>query len=161
MAVLEVDQSVQSFVSQPRQMFINGEWAEAASGKTFPAYNPANGEILGYAPQGEAEDIDRAVKAARKAFESGPWSKTSPAERERLINKLADLIEANQEEFAQLDTLNNGMPIGGARGNVPYAATILRYFAGWANKLEGSTIPTSLPNTDEEKYFAFTVREPV
>jgi len=161
MAVLEVDQRVQKFVSQPRKMLINGEWVEAASGKTFPAYNPATGEILGYAPQGEAADIDSAVKAARQAFESGPWARTSPAERERLINKLADLIEANQEELAQLDTLNNGIPIGGARGNVPYAATILRYFAGWANKLEGSTIPTSLPNTDEEKYFAFTVREPV
>src|SRR5687768_191561 len=111
MAVLEMDQRVQSFVAQPRKMLIGGEWVEAASGKTFAAYNPATGEVLGYAPQGEAEDIDRAVRAARKAFESGAWPQTTPAERERLLNKLADLIEENGEELAHFETLNNGMPI--------------------------------------------------
>ncbi|HVF09461.1 MAG TPA: aldehyde dehydrogenase family protein [Abditibacteriaceae bacterium] len=158
---VQIDGRVRDFVAQPRKMLINGEWVEAAAGKNFPAYNPATGEILGHAAQGEAGDIDRAVKAARRALESGPWSRTTPAERERLMNKLADLIEASEEEFGQLDTLNNGMPIAAARGGAPYAAAMLRYFAGWASKLEGSTIPTSLPNTDEEKYFAFTVREPV
>src|SRR5918992_505890 len=92
---IQVNQQVNDFVKQPRRMLIGGQWVEAASGKTFPAHNPATGEVLGYAPEGEAEDINRAVKAARKAFESGAWPNTTTAERERLINKLADLIEKN------------------------------------------------------------------
>jgi len=160
-AEMQIDRRVSDFVSSPRQMLIGGEWVEAASGKTFPAYNPATGEVLGYAPEGDAEDIDRAVKAARKAFESGPWPKTTPAERERLIHKLADLIEQNSEEFAQLDTLNNGMPIASGRAFAAAAVSVLRYSAGWATKIEGSTLPISTPNTAEDKYFAYTLREPV
>lgn len=154
---IPIEKSVTDYVSRPRRMLIGGVWKEAVSGKTFPAYNPATGETLGHAAAGDSADIDLAVKAARKAFESGAWPKTMPTERERLLNRLADLIEANAEELAQLDTLNNGMPISAARASIPFAATILRYSAGWATKLEGSTLPVSTGGN----HFAFTLREPV
>src|SRR6202790_2756727 len=102
------DEKVSSFVSRKHKMLINGKWVGAASGKTFPTYNPATGEVLAHVAEGDAEDIDRAVAAARAAFDSGPWSKMTPAERGRLIWKLADLIEQNAEEFAQLESLDNG-----------------------------------------------------
>ena len=115
---------------------------EAASGKTFPTYNPATGEVLSRVAEGDKEDIDRAVKAARAAFESGPWSKITPSERGRLIWKIADLIEKHLEEFAQLESLDNGKPLTVARvADVPLAADLFRYMAGWATKIEGNTIP--------------------
>ena len=147
---------VQEFVGKPRKMFINGKWVEAASGKTFPSYNPATGEIMAQVAEGDREDIERAVKAARKAFESGPWPAMSASERGRLIWKLGDLIEQHLEEFAQIESLDNGKPLAVARvADVPLAADLFRYMAGWATKIEGNTIPFS------PKYFAYTRREPV
>jgi len=137
-------------------MFINGKWVEAASGKTFPSYNPATGEVLAQVAEGDREDIDRAVKAARKAFESGPWAEMTASERGRLIWKLGDLVEEHLEEFAQLESLDNGKPLSVARvADVPLAVDLFRYMAGWATKIEGNTIPFS------PKYFAYTRREPV
>ena len=142
---------------QPIKMLIDGQWVEAASGKTFETLNPATGEVLARVAEGEAEDINRAVTAARKAFESGPWPKLTPSQRGRLLLKLADLIEQNTEELAQLETLDNGKPIRYSRGgDVPLTADHFRYFAGWATKLEGETIPVSIPNM-----FTYTLREPL
>jgi len=98
-AEIRIDQRVSSFVSQPRKMLIGGRWIEAASRKTFPTYNPATGDILAQVAEGDREDIDRAVKAARRAFENGPWRRMTASERGRLIWKLADLLEAHLEEF--------------------------------------------------------------
>jgi phenylacetaldehyde dehydrogenase len=156
------ENKVSDFVSKTRKMLINGKWVDAASGKTFPSYNPATGEVLAHVAEGDREDIDRAVKAARAAFETGPWSKLTPSERGRLIWKLADLLEENLEEFAELETLDNGKPLTVARAaDVPLAVDLFRYMAGWATKIEGHTIPISVPYTPGAKYLAYTVREPV
>src|SRR5271156_5176331 len=156
-ATAALDQHVSSFVSRTQKILINGKWVEAASGKTFPSYNPATGDVLARIAEGDREDIDRAVKAARAAFESGPWSKMTPSERGRLIWKIGDLIDKHNEEFAQLESLDNGKPLKVARvADVPLAADLFRYMAGWATKIEGNTIPVS-----GGKFLAYTVREPI
>jgi phenylacetaldehyde dehydrogenase len=158
----QVDPRVASFIEKPRPMLINGQWVMAASGKTFPTYNPATGEVLAEIAEGDREDVDRAVKSARRAFDSGPWRKLTASERGRLIWKLADLLEANRDEFATLETLDNGKPFTVARAaDVPLAVDLLRYMAGWATKIEGNTIPLSVPYTPGAKYLAYTLREPV
>jgi acyl-CoA reductase-like NAD-dependent aldehyde dehydrogenase len=101
---------VSEFLSHPRKMLIDGIWVEAASGKTFETFNPATGEVLAHVAEGDREDIDRAVKAARKAFETGPWPAMSPSDRGRLLLKLADLLESHLEEFAELETLITASP---------------------------------------------------
>ena len=161
-AEIPIHQQVLTFVGAPRKMLIGGKWLEAASGKTFPTYNPATGEILAHVAEGNSADIDRAVIAARNAFESGPWRTLTGSERGRLIWKLADLLESHLEEFAQLESLDNGKPIGEARvGDVPLAVDLFRYMAGWTTKIEGNTIPISVPYTPGAKYLAYTLREPV
>ena len=159
---IPIHQNVTTFLSAPRRMLIGGRWLEAASGKTFPTYNPATGEVLAQVAEGNSADIDRAVTAARKAFESGPWHTLTASERGRLIWKLADLIESHLEEFAQLESLDNGKPVGVARvADVPLAVDLFRYMAGWATKIEGNTIPISVPYTPGARYLAYTVREAV
>lgn len=158
----KLSQEVRSFITKNRKMLIDGKWVEALSGKTFPTHNPATEDILVHVAEGDKEDIERAVVAARRAFESGPWSKITPSERGRLIWKLSDLVEKNLEELAQLETLDNGKPIGVARAaDVPLTADLFRYMAGWATKIEGNTIPISVPYTPGAKYLAYTMREPV
>ncbi len=152
---------VQDFVGTPRKMFINHQWVPSASGKTFPTYNPATGEVLAQVAEGDSEDINRAVKAARKAFDSGPWPDMSASQRGRLMWKLADLIEEHLEEFAQLESLDNGKPLAVARvADVPLAVDLFRYMAGWATKIEGNTIPISA-GSKRVQYLAYTRREPV
>ena len=142
---------------KPVKMLIGGEWVTSASGKTFETLNPSTGEVLAHVAEGESEDINRAVVAARKAFESGPWLKLTPSQRGRLLWKLADLIEQHTNELAQLETLSNGKPIKYSKAaDVPMTADHFRYFAGWATKLEGETIPVSIPNM-----FTYTLREPL
>src|SRR3989441_2002182 len=159
---VRMDDKVTSYISKNRKMLINGQWVEAASGKTFPTYNPATGEVLAHVAEGDREDIDRAVKAARAAFETGPWSRLTASERGRLVWKLADLMEQHLEEFAELETLDNGKPLKVARAaDVPLAVDMFRYMAGWATKIEGNTIPISVPYTPGAKYLAYTLREPV
>ena len=159
---IPIHQNVTSFVGAPRKMLIGGRWLEAASGKTFPTYNPATGEVLAQVAEGRSADVDRAVTAARNAFESGPWRMLTASERGRLIWKLADLVESHLEEFAQLESLDNGKPIGVARAaDVPLAVDLFRYMAGWATKIEGHTIPLSVPYTPGARYLAYTLREPV
>jgi len=156
-----IDARVEEFVQKPRKMFINNQFVPAASGKTFPTYNPATGEVLAQVAEGDKEDVNRAVKAARNAFESAAWSDMSASQRGRLIWKLADLVEAHTEEFAQLESLDNGKPLAVARvADVPLAVDLFRYMAGWATKIEGNTIPISA-GTKRTQYLAYTRREPV
>ena len=159
---INIDSRVTDFISTPRKMLIDGKWINAASGKTFPTYNPATGEVLAQVAEGDSADIDAAVRAARRAFDSGPWSRMTASERGKLVWKLADLLEQHTEEFATLETLDNGKPLTVARAaDVPLAVELFRYTAGWATKLEGSTIPLSVPYTPGAMYHAYTLREPV
>jgi phenylacetaldehyde dehydrogenase len=154
--------NVAAFLAKRRPMLIGGRWVDAASGKTFPTYDPSTGEVLCQVAEGDREDIDRAVRAAREAFERGPWHRMTTSERGRMIWKLADLLEQHQEEFAELEALDNGKPLTVARAaDVPLAVDNLRYFAGWATKIEGNTIPLSVAYTPGVRYHAYTLREPV
>lgn len=153
---------VTSFISRKHKLLINGKWVDAASGKLFPTYNPATGEVMSEIAEGDREDINQAVRAARQAFENGPWRKLTPSERGRMIWKLGDLLEQNLEEFAEIESLDNGKPLAVARvADVPLAADLFRYMAGWATKIEGNTIPISVPYTPGARYLAYTLREPV
>jgi phenylacetaldehyde dehydrogenase len=159
---IQIDSRISDFISKPRKMLINGKWVNAASGKTFATYNPATGEVLAQVAEGDKHDIDAAVKAARHAFDRGPWSLMTPSERGKLVWKLGDLLEQHLEEFATIETLDNGKPLSVARvADVPLAVDMFRYMAGWATKLEGTTIPMSMPHTADSSYFAYTLREPV
>jgi len=154
----ELHKGVSEFLSKPRKMLIDGKWVDSVSGKTFDTYNPATGEVLAKVAEGDRADIEQAVKAARRAFESGKWPDMSASKRGRLLWKLADMLEAHLEEFAQLETLDNGKPLTVARvADIPLAVDIFRYMAGWATKVEGNTIPISAGG----KYLAYTLREPV
>lgn len=149
-------EKVEKFLVGKKKLFINGEFVESKSQKTFDTYNPATGEVLASVYEAGAEDIDLAVKAARKAFDEGKWSKMSAASRSRLMYKLADLMEANAEELAQLETLDNGKPISEtSNADVPLAVEHMRYYAGWSTKIVGQTIPVSGP------FFNYTRHEAV
>jgi aldehyde dehydrogenase (NAD+) len=138
------------------KILINNEWNDAVSGKTFATNNPATEEKIAEVAEGDAEDIDRAVKAARKAFEQGPWKTMDARDRGRLLGRLADLIEENLDELAALETLDNGKPISDARAaDLPLVIDCLRYYAGWADKLHGDTIPI------RGDYFCYSRREPI
>ncbi len=135
---------------------IDGKWEDAVGGRTFESINPATGDVLAHVAEGDEPDVDLAVKAARRAFESGPWSKMSATERSRLMNKLADLIEQHKEELAALETLDNGKPIRDSlAADLPLTVACYRYYAGWADKIHGKTIPINGP------YFCYTRHEPV
>ncbi|MGH9574598.1 MAG: aldehyde dehydrogenase family protein, partial [Candidatus Acidiferrales bacterium] len=143
-SVPTMDPNVARFVSRTHKNLINGRWVESASGESFATFNPATGDVLSNVAAGNSVDIDRAVKAARTAFEEGPWSRMTASERTKLIWRLADLLEKNLEEFAQLESLDNGKPLAVARAaDVPLAIENFRYMAGWATKIEGNTIPLS------------------
>jgi phenylacetaldehyde dehydrogenase len=154
-----VKPQIREFVTTTLPMLIDGKWTEAKSGKTFPVFDPSTGETFAQVAAGDKEDIDLAVKAARRAFESGPWRKMTPSQRGKIVWKLADLIEENLEEFAELESLDNGKPLTVARvADVPLAIDLFRYMAGWATKIDGHTLGTSsLPS----EFFAYTLREPV
>ena len=138
------------------QCFIDGKWEDAASGKTFATYNPATEEVIAEVAEGDAADIDRAAKAARRAFDSGPWSKMDARDRGRLLYRLADAIEDRADELAALETLDNGKPISESRqGDLPLVIDCLRYYAGFADKIQGSTIPI------RGNFLCYTRREPV
>lgn len=159
-ATLEmIDPQIRNFVTTKHRLLIDGKWVDAKSGETFPVYDPATGEVIDQCAAGDKADIDLAVKAARRAFEQGPWSRLTPGQRGKLIWKLADLIEENLEEFAQIESLDNGKPLAVARvADVPLAVDLFRYMAGWATKIDGQTLSTSQLGSD---YFAYTLREPV
>src|SRR6516162_10288739 len=157
-----LDRNVEEFIGAPRQLFINGQWSDSAAGKTFETPDPATGETLARIAEGDAEDIDRAVRAARSAFEDGPWSKMTPSERGRLIWKIGELIYEHLDELAQLESLDNGKPYAVAKvADVPLSADMFQYMAGWATKIEGNTIDISVPYAPGSQFHAFTLREPV
>jgi aldehyde dehydrogenase (NAD+) len=138
------------------ECFIGGKWVPSASGKTFQSIHPATEEVICEVAEGDAEDVDAAVDAARDAFENGPWSKMDARDRGALMYKLADLIEEDAEELAAIETLDNGKPISDARAaDIPLVIDCLRYFAGWCDKIQGRTIPI------RGDYFCYTRREPV
>jgi Aldehyde dehydrogenase family len=143
---VSVDPKVEKFLSAKRNLLIDGKWVPAKSGKTFPVYDPSAGAVMAQVAEADAADVDKAVKAARKAFEQGPWPRMSPSERGRILWKLADLIEKRSEEFATLESLDNGKPLTVARvADVPLTIDMFRYMAGWATKITGTTIPISFP----------------
>jgi aldehyde dehydrogenase (NAD+) len=138
------------------QLFIDGQWRPAASGRTFATVNPATEQVIAQVAEGDAADVDVAVRAARMAFDEGPWPRMNARERGRIMLKLCDLIEAEIDELAALESLDNGKPVSDAKlGDIPLALDALRYYAGWADKIHGQTIPI---NGD---YFCYTRREPV
>jgi acyl-CoA reductase-like NAD-dependent aldehyde dehydrogenase len=142
--------------SGPHKLLIGSEWVEAADGRTFETIDPSTGEVICEVAQAGAEDVERAAQAARAALE-GEWGKMPAAGRSLLINKLADLIEQNAEELAQLESLDNGKPVTIAgMVDIPQAVAHLRYYGGWPTKIEGETIPVSWPNM-----FVYTLKEPV
>jgi aldehyde dehydrogenase (NAD+) len=138
------------------QCFIGGKWIPSASGKTFETIHPATEEVICEVAEGDAEDVDLAVDAAREAFDTGPWSKMDARDRGALMYKLGDLIEEEADELAALETLDNGKPISDSRAaDIPLVIDCLRYYAGWADKIQGSTIPV------RGDFFTYTRREPV
>ncbi|MFJ7928566.1 aldehyde dehydrogenase family protein [Peribacillus sp. NPDC096448] len=153
---IKLNPRVQEFLKGTKKLLINGELVEATSGKTFETLDPSNGKVLAVVSEAGPEDVDKAVKAARTAFDNGPWKKMSASERSRLIYKLADLMEEHKEALAQLDTLDNGKPIGETtNADVPLAIEHFRYYAGWTTKIVGQTIPVA------GNYFNYTRHEAV
>ncbi|MFI6817461.1 aldehyde dehydrogenase family protein [Nonomuraea sp. NPDC050328] len=152
--------AVRSFLSSPKQLLIGGEWVDAKDGRTFATVNPSTEELLVEVAHASAADVDRAVVAARTAFESpSPWSRMTPRDRSHLLWRIGDLIDAHRDEFAQLEALDNGKRVEAARdGDVAVSAELFRYFAGWATKMEGTTIPMSVPGRE---FHAYTRREAV
>jgi phenylacetaldehyde dehydrogenase len=147
-----------AFLGRAGRMLVNGELVEAASGKRFPVYNPANGELIAQVAEADAADVDIAVRAARKAFDTGAWGRMTPSERGRMLWRLGELIETHRQELAEIEALDNGKPIAAAlAADVPLAADMWRYMAGWATKITGTTIPLSAPGD----FLSYTMREPV
>jgi phenylacetaldehyde dehydrogenase len=157
-AQAQLGNAAKSFLVGKHQLLIDGKSVDAKSGKKFDVFDPATGQAIAAVAEADAADVDQAVKAARRAFEIGSWSKTSPQDRCKLMWKLADLLETHTDEIAQLEALDNGKPIRDARGvDLPGSYEILRYMAGWATKINGSTITVSAPGS----WHAYTLREPV
>jgi acyl-CoA reductase-like NAD-dependent aldehyde dehydrogenase len=149
--------ATRSFAAGPHRLVIGGERLEAADGRTFETLDPATGRTIAEVPQAGAEDVDRAVRAAREAFEGGRWTGIPPAERTRAMLALADALETHADELAELESLDNGKPVKLAgRVDVPLAVEHLRYFAGWPTKIEGETLPVAQPNMH-----CYTRKEPV
>lgn len=156
MATISSSSAVASPEVRHTQCFIDGKWVPAMSGKTFVTLNPSTEEVIAEVAEGDAADIDVAVRAARHAFDSGPWRKMDARDRGALIYRLAELIEQEKEELAALETLDNGKPIKDSlSADLPLVIDCLKYYAGWADKIQGATIPI------RGEYFCYTRREPV
>src|SRR5579862_1962744 len=146
------------FLNQPVKHLIDGKLVEAASGRYFDVLNPATGLLTAVVAEADAEDVNRAVAAARRAFDDGVWAKVSPSQKGRMLWKLAELLEQHSEEFAELESIDNGKPVAVARvADVPLAVDMFRYMGGWATKLTGTSIPLSFPGD----FLSYTVREPI
>jgi phenylacetaldehyde dehydrogenase len=160
--VSKVSQATRDFLAQPKKILIGGDWVNASTGRTFHTFDPATGDVLASVAEGEAPDIDAAVRAARQAFQKSPWRTMTSSDRGRIIWKLGDLILENLDQLAELESLDNGKPLAVARAaDVPLAADLFHYMAGWTTKLEGSTIPISVPYVPGGKFFAYTRRDPI
>jgi len=137
------------------EMFIDGAWVPSHSGRHYPVFNPAKGQVLAHVPKGDSEDVMMAVDAAREAFEDPAWRGMDPSKRGRLLNKVSQLLRERLADFAKLETLNNGKPLGQAKGDIAMSARHFEYFAGLADKIQGSTIPVPGNRLD------YTVKEPL
>lgn len=141
---------------KPGKLFIGGKWVDAASGKTYSTVNPATGEPLTQIADADARDAGLAVEAARRAFESGPWAEMSASDRGRILWKIGDLVDKYNEELGTLETLDNGKPIfESCQVDMPMVAEVFRYYAGWATKIHGETVPVRGP------FLHYTLREPI
>jgi phenylacetaldehyde dehydrogenase len=150
------------FARGKHRMLIGGQWVEAAGGQTLDVINPASEAVIATVAAGQQSDVDAAVNAARKAFDSGPWSRMKPAERERLLLRLADLMEQNARTLAEIESLDNGKSAAIAQAvDVSLGISYLRYMAGWATKIEGSTVDVSVPFMPNAEFVNYTRREPV
>src|SRR3954470_14245657 len=152
-----LSEPARDFASGPHNLLIGGERPEAADGATFETIDPSTGRPIGDVAQAGREDVDRAVRTAREAFEDGRWTALPAAQRSRLIMRLAELMEENDQALAELESLDNGKPVAMARMvDVRLAIEHFRYFAGWPTKISGETIPVSLPDT-----LCYSRKEPV
>lgn len=158
-----LSQETRSFLGRVGRMYIGGDWVDAASGKTFEVFDPASAQVIGNVSAGDKADVDRAVDAARKALESPEWAGMTPSDRERAMLKLADLVEAHARELAEIESLDNGKTLAMAQMiDIGTAPSFIRYMAGWATKIEGSTIkPAGMNLGPDVKIHAFTLKEPV
>lgn len=155
---MRLGQPAREFLKRGPKMLIDGELVKAASGKTLAVYDPGAGRVIVEVPEGDAEDVDRAVRAARRAFDDGGWASASPSVRGQLLWKLADLLSRRQDELAELEALDNGKPVTIARmADLALAVDQFRYMSGWATKIDGRTISPSWPGD----YHSYTLREPV
>lgn len=158
----ELDPRTVDFIATPRQMFVDGQWVDALSEQRFDTVDPATERVLTTVPRSGPEDVERAVAAARRAFETGPWPAMTPAERQRMLWRIAEGISARADQFAQLESIDNGKSVAVAKAvDVTWAAEIFYYYAGWATKIEGRTVPVSVPWAPGTTFHAFTLREPV
>src|ERR1700723_302498 len=157
-----VSSAVTKFLEAPKKLLINGKWISAASGKTFEVKTPATGRTIAHAAEGDKADIDAAVQAARHAFDAGPWPAMTPSQRSKVIWRIGDLISKYADELAELESIDNGKPMAVARAaDVPLAADIFQYMAGWCTKIEGKTIPLSVLYTPGVQYHSYTRPEPI
>jgi len=159
---IPVSDEVAAFLKRVGKLFIDGRWIDAQGGGTFDVEDPSTERVVAHAAAGDQADIDKAVGAARRAFESGPWASMSPSDRSKLIWRIGETIESHREQLAELDALDNGKPIAFARqADTTIAAEMFYYMSGWATKLEGQTIPLSVPYAPGEQWLSYTLREPV
>jgi phenylacetaldehyde dehydrogenase len=153
----QISEAVSKFLAGKHQAFIGGKWMDAVSGKTFGTFDPGTGRVIAQVAECDAPDVDKAVAAAREAFE-GPWSRTTGSDRARMMWKFAELIEKHADELTELESLNNGKPRPNVRNvDLMLGCETLRYTAGWATKITGETIALSTA----PKMHAFTVMEPI
>ncbi len=152
----------EQFLASPKKMLIDGRWVAATSGKTFEVKDPATGATIAQVAEGDKADIDLAVRAARAAFESGPWPAMTPSARGKLIWRIGELIAKHADDLAELEALDNGKPFAVAKvADVPLAADIFQYMAGWCTKIEGKTISLSVPYTPGARFHSYTRPEPI
>jgi len=151
-----------TFLARSHGLLIDGVWTAAASGKTFEVRDPSSDRVITHCAEGDAADIDRAVSAARHAFEDGDWSRMKPMNRERVLHRLADLLEHHADELAELEAIDNGKSVVMARHvDVKHSIEVWRYMAGWPSKIEGKTLPVSGALMPDQQYAAFSLREPI
>ncbi|CAD5110269.1 aldehyde dehydrogenase family protein [Zestomonas carbonaria] len=162
LAALPILTQTRDFIARRHRMLIGDQWLDAASGNTMSIRNPATGEVLGEVPAAAKEDVELAVQAARQAFDDSPWSRMRPRERQNLLWRLADLMERDARQLAELECLNNGKSAAVAQAmDVQLAIDFLRYMAGWATKVEGLTVEPSLPLMPDGQFHAYVRREAV
>ena len=157
-----IPQAIRDWLSRPRKLLIDGKWVDAKSGKTFDVHDPATGELLAHVAEGDKADVDLAVKAARRAFDSGPWARMTPSERGRILHRLGDLVLEHADELATLEALDNGKPKAVAKAaDVTLAADMFHYMSGWATKIEGKYIPISALAAPGMQFTSLTRPEPI